>query len=172
MRIGIFQVWRITTEQRRSSSSASGQSVSSGQSGASGPTDSGRRPAGSGAGLTSENNYTKLTVYNLLDEEVQENEKIYDQAAEDYEAAKKKAESSLAQAQSNLKLLNTQLEEAQIAYDKQQVSSQVIMMRQQQRAVLHKKFMKRNSAGLRKKQMWPLMRRKRPGRIFRNLRIR
>ena len=42
-------------------------------------------------------------------------------AAEDYEAAKKKAESSLAQAQSNLKLLNTQLEEAQIAYDKQQV---------------------------------------------------
>ena len=33
------------------------------------------------------------------------------------------------------------------------------MMRQQQRAVLHKKFMKRNSAGLRKKQVWPLMRR-------------
>lgn len=107
-----------------SSSSASGQSVSSGQSGSSGQQAAGGGQAGSGAGLTSENNYTKLTVYNLLDEEVQENEKIYDQAAEDYEAAKKKAESSLAQAQSNLKLLNTQLEEAQIAYDKQQVSSQ------------------------------------------------
>lgn len=60
----------------------------------------------------------------MLDEEVQENEKLYEQAVEDYEAARKKAESSLAQAQSNLKLLNTRLEEAQIAYDKQQVSSQ------------------------------------------------
>ena len=112
------------------SSSASGQADNSGQSNSSGQSDSpgqqsaGGGQAGIGAGLTSENNYTKLTVYNLLDEEVQENEKIYDQAAEDYEAAKKKAESSLAQAQSNLKLLNTQLEEAQIAYDKQQVSSQ------------------------------------------------
>lgn len=73
-----------------SSSSASGQSVSSGQSGSSGQQAAGGGQAGSGAGLTSENNYTKLTVYNLLDEEVQENEKIYDQAAEDYEAAKKK----------------------------------------------------------------------------------
>ena len=60
----------------------------------------------------------------MLDEEVQENEKLYDQAVEEYEAAKKKAASSLSQAQTNLKLLNTQLEEAQIAYDKQQVSSQ------------------------------------------------
>lgn len=106
------------------SSSASGQSDSPGQSGASGQQSAGGGQAGGGNNLTSENNYTKLTVYNLLDEEVQENERIYDQATEDYEAAKKKAESSLAQAQSNLKLLNTQLEEAQIAYDKQQVSSQ------------------------------------------------
>lgn len=125
MRIGIFQVWRITTEQRRAAVPLLQDSQFppvSPEPPASRQRAEARQEAG--AGLTSENNYTKLTVYNLLDEEVQENEKIYDQAAEDYEAAKKKAESSLAQAQSNLKLLNTQLEEAQIAYDKQQVSSQ------------------------------------------------
>ena len=71
------------------------------------PAGSGRSQAGSGAGLTSENNYTKLTVITCWMKKYRKNEKIYDQAAEDYEAAKKKAESSLAQAQRNLKLLNT-----------------------------------------------------------------
>lgn len=108
--------------QTSASDSGSGQSTGDGQAGGMGQPSVGGQ-SGS-ASLTSENNYTKLTVYNMLDEEVQENEKLYDQAVEEYEAARKKAESSLVQAQSNLKLLNTQLEEAQIAYDKQQVSSQ------------------------------------------------
>lgn len=108
--------------QTSASDSGSGQSTGDSQAGGMGqPSGSGQ---GGSASLTSENNYTKLTVYNMLDEEVQENEKLYDQAVEEYETARKKAESSLVQAQSNLKLLNTQLEEAQIAYDKQQVSSQ------------------------------------------------
>lgn len=108
--------------QTSSSDSGSGQSTGDSQAGGMGQPSGGGQ--GGSASLTSENNYTKLTVYNMLDEEVQENEKLYDQAVEEYEAARKKAESSLVQAQSNLKLLNTQLEEAQIAYDKQQVSSQ------------------------------------------------
>lgn len=108
--------------QTSASDSGSGQSTGDGQTGSMGQPSGGGQ--GGSASLTSENNYTKLTVYNMLDEEVQENEKLYDQAVEEYEAARKKAESSLVQAQSNLKLLNTQLEEAQIAYDKQQVSSQ------------------------------------------------
>lgn len=108
--------------QTSASDSGSGQSTGDGQTGSMGQPSGGGQSGSSS--LTSENNYTKLTVYNMLDEEVQENEKLYDQAVEEYEAARKKAESSLVQAQSNLKLLNTQLEEAQIAYDKQQVSSQ------------------------------------------------
>ena len=80
MKIGIFQVWRITTEQRRAAVPLLQDSQFPPVS--PDPPASRQRAggqAGSGAGLTSENNYTKLTVYNLLDEEVQENEKIYDQ---------------------------------------------------------------------------------------------
>ncbi len=130
---GLEDHYRTTTENAGSASSsgaaqtsvsdsASGQSAGEGQAGGMGQPSGGGQ--GGSASLTSENDYSKLTVYNMLDEEVQENERLYEQAVEDYEAARKKAESSLAQAQSNLKLLNTRLEEAQIAYDKQQVSSQ------------------------------------------------
>ena len=136
---GLEDHYRTTTEnagnasssgaaQTSVSDSASGQSAGEGQAVGMGQAGGMGQPSGGGQGgsasLTSENDYSKLTVYNMLDEEVQENEKLYEQAVEDYEAARKKAESSLAQAQSNLKLLNTRLEEAQIAYDKQQVSSQ------------------------------------------------
>ena len=136
---GLEDHYRTTTEnagsasssgavQTSASDSASGQSAGEGQADGMGQAGGMGQPSGGGQGgnasLTSENDYSKLTVYNMLDEEVQENEKLYEQAVEDYEAARKKAESSLAQAQSNLKLLNTRLEEAQIAYDKQQVSSQ------------------------------------------------
>ena len=120
---GLEDHYRTVSGSAGNSASSSDQS-SSGQSAASGQQVSGGGQMGGGNNPASENNYTKLTVYNMLDEEVQENEKLYDQAVEEYEAAKKKAASSLSQAQTNLKLLNTQLEEAQIAYDKQQVSSQ------------------------------------------------
>lgn len=120
---GLEDHYRTVSASAGNSASSSDQS-SSGQPAASGQQTSGGGQMGGGNNPASENNYTKLTVYNMLDEEVQENEKLYDQAVEEYEAAKKKAESSLAQARTNLQLLNTQLEEAQIAYDKQQVSSQ------------------------------------------------
>lgn len=130
---GLEDHYRTTTGSAGSSASSGVSQTSSSDSGSGQPSGDGQaggmgQPSGGGQGgsasLTSENDYTKLTVYNMLDEEVQENEKLYDQAVEEYEAARKKAESSLVQAQSNLKLLNTQLEEAQIAYDKQQVSIQ------------------------------------------------
>ena len=70
------------------------------------------------------NDSTKLTVYDMLDQEVQENQAAYEEAVENYEEAKATAEASLAQAQTNLELLKIQLEEAQIEYEKQQVSSQ------------------------------------------------
>ena len=125
---GLEDHYRTTTGSAGSASSSGASQASSSDSGSGQPSGDAQtggmgQPAGGSAGLTSENNYTKLTVYNMLEEEVQENEKLYKQASEDYEAARKKAESSLAQAQSSLKLLNTQLEEAQIAYDRQQVSS-------------------------------------------------
>lgn len=77
---------------------------------------------GSGGGAS--NDSTKLTVYDMLDQEVQENEAAYEEALENYEDAKATAEASLAQAQTNLELLKIQLEEAQIEYEKQQLSSQ------------------------------------------------
>lgn len=77
-----------------------------------------------GGGGGTSNDSTKLTVYDMLDEEVQENEAAYEEALENYEDAKATAEASLAQAQTNLELLKIQLEEAQIEYEKQQVSSQ------------------------------------------------
>ena len=79
--------------------------------------------AGSGGRRVS-NDSTKLTVYDMLDQEVQENKAAYEEAVENYEDARATAESSLAQAQTSLELLKVELEEAQIEYEKQQVNSQ------------------------------------------------
>lgn len=101
--------------------------VSSGASDMSGADGAGASGGGMGAqggGGGTSNDSTKLIVYDMLDEEVQENEAAYEEALENYEDAKATAEASLAQAQTNLELLKIQLEEAQIEYEKQQVSSQ------------------------------------------------
>ena len=102
--------------------------VSSGASDMSGADGAGASGGGMGAqggsGGGASNDSTKLTVYDMLDQEVQENEAAYEEALENYEDAKATAEASLAQAQTNLELLKIQLEEAQIEYEKQQVSSQ------------------------------------------------
>ena len=87
----------------------------------------GSAPSGggkSGGGSRVSNDSTKLTVYDMLDQEVQENEAAYEEALENYEDAKATAEASYAQAQTNLELLKIQLEEARIEYERQQVSSQ------------------------------------------------
>ena len=104
-----------------SSSEGSG-SDASGTGGLAGASGGGMGAQGGGGGTS--NDSTKLTVYDMLDEEVQENEAAYEEALENYEDAKATAEASLAQAQTNLELLKIQLEEAQIEYEKQQVSSQ------------------------------------------------
>ena len=99
--------------------------VSSGASDMSGADGAGASGGGMGAqGGSGGGASTKLTVYDMLDQEVQENEAAYEEALENYEDAKATAEASLAQAQTNLELLKIQLEEAQIEYEKQQVSSQ------------------------------------------------
>ena len=111
-----YQAASIGSSSEGSGSDASGTGGSAGASG-------GGMGAQGGGGGTS-NDSTKLTVYDMLDEEVQENEAAYEEALENYEDAKATAEASLAQAQTNLELLKIQLEEAQIEYEKQQVSSQ------------------------------------------------
>lgn len=117
----LYEEWDVATLEDHNQASSIG-GTSQGEGGASGTGEGGM--AGGMGGNTASNDSTKLTVYDMLDEEVQENEAAYEEALENYETAKKTAESSLAQAQSNLELLNTQLEEAQIAYEQQQVSSQ------------------------------------------------
>lgn len=111
-----YQAASIGSSAEGSGSDASGTGGSAGASG-------GGMGAQGGGGGTS-NDSTKLTVYDMLDEEVQENEAAYEEALENYEDAKATAEASLAQEQTNLELLKIQLEEAQIEYEKQQVSSQ------------------------------------------------
>ncbi len=111
-----YQAASIGSSSEGSGSDASGTGGSAGASG-------GGMGAQGGGGGTS-NDSTKLTVYDMLDEEVQENEAAYEEALKNYEDAKATAEASLAQAQTNLELLKIQLEEAQIEYEKQQVSSQ------------------------------------------------
>ncbi len=62
----------------------------------------GSAPSGggkSGGGSRVSNDSTKLTVYDILDQEVQENEAAYEEALENYEDAKATAVASYAQAQ-------------------------------------------------------------------------
>ena len=118
-----YQVASIGSSSEGSGSDASGMSAdASGTGGSAGASGGGMGAQGGGGGTS--NDSTKLTVYDMLDEEVQENEAAYEEALENYEDAKATAEASLAQAQTNLELLKIQLEEAQIEYEKQQVSSQ------------------------------------------------
>ncbi len=118
-----YQAASIGSSSEGSGSDASGMSADASGTGGSAGASGGSMGAQGGGGGTS-NDSTKLTVYDMLDEEVQENEAAYEEALENYEDAKATAEASLAQAQSNLELLKIQLEEAQIEYEKQQVSSQ------------------------------------------------
>lgn len=118
-----YQAASIGSSSEGSGSDASGMSAdASGTGGSAGASGGGMGAQGGGGGTS--NDSTKLTVYDMLDEEVQENEAAYEEALENYEDAKATAEASLAQAQTNLELLKIQLEEAQIEYEKQQVSSQ------------------------------------------------
>ena len=133
----LYEEWDVDWLEDQYPSTASGSSQTGGsqtaggmQSGGAAPEASGTEAGGMGsgggmsAGSRVSNDSTKLTVYDMLDQEVQENEAAYEEAVENYETAKAKAQTSLAQAQTNLELLKIQLEEAQIEYEKQQVSSQ------------------------------------------------
>lgn len=92
---------------------------------AAGGPETGGRGASIGGGKGGvDNNSTKLTAYELFDEEVQENQAEYEEAVELYEKAKRTAETSLAEEQSNLELLKLELEDAQIAYEKKEVELQ------------------------------------------------
>ena len=65
--------------------------------GAGGSAPSGEGKSGGGSRVS--NDSTKLTVYDMLDQEVQENEAAYEEALENYEDAKATAVASYAQAQ-------------------------------------------------------------------------
>lgn len=116
--MALYEEWDVPTLRDHNTSSSQGGSSMGGTMGGS----MGGGMGGGRGGVS--NDSTKLTVYDMLDEEVQENQKEYEQAKEDYEAAKLNAVNSFNQAVSNLQLLQLELEEAQIEYDKQKVNSQ------------------------------------------------
>ena len=78
----------------------------------------------SGAGRGSSYNEASsiLSVYNMLDELVQEESNNYETALKNYETAKKRAAAGLEQAISNLESLEAELVQAQTQYEKQLIS--------------------------------------------------
>ncbi len=112
----LYEEWNVSELQDHSQTASAGSAGGVETAGVSGGMP--------GGGVSVSNDSTKLTVYDMLDQETAENEAAYEQALEEYEDAKSMAAASLPQAQAQLELLKTQLEEAQIAYEKQQVDSQ------------------------------------------------
>lgn len=65
----------------------------------------------------------KITVYEMMEALVEKNGEEYEKAVENYEKNTKMAVASLDSAKSNLASLQAELEEAQLAYDKQVIAS-------------------------------------------------
>lgn len=65
---------------------------------------------------------TQLSVYNLLDEMVKQEEEEYETALENYETAKRTAQAGLKKAQSDLASLEAELVTAQTEYEKQLIT--------------------------------------------------
>ncbi len=85
----------------------------------------GQMPGGKLGGGSQGNNdlSSKLTVYEMMDELVQKNGEEYETAMESYEKETLMAKASLDQAKSNLAVLQAELTEAQLTYEKQVITS-------------------------------------------------
>lgn len=117
-----YEKWDIKEKESLYGNSASdlGSSSGSGTSGAGVSQESsfeGMQEAAGGGSY--DENSSLLSVYNLLDEMVQEEAEKYKTALENYETAKRKAQAGLSQAQSNLASLEAELAVAQTEYEKQ-----------------------------------------------------
>lgn len=97
--------------------------ASGGTGGMPGGGMSGGGKAGSSGGSSSEAD--KLTVYDMMDELVTENGEEYEEAMDNYEKDTAMAIASLDLAKSNLATLQAQLQEAELAYEKQVITSKV-----------------------------------------------
>ncbi len=114
------------TGQGSDSGDTAAQSDSSASGGTGGMLSggmSGGGKAGSSGGSSSEAD--KLTVYDMMDELVTENGEEYEEAMDNYEKDTAMAIASLDLAKSNLATLQAQLQEAELTYEKQVITSKV-----------------------------------------------
>ncbi|MDO4302741.1 MAG: efflux RND transporter periplasmic adaptor subunit [Bacillota bacterium] len=105
-----YEKWDIETLEEQNNG------LSGGMSGLSAEGGGGMQSAGGS------DDSQKLTVYNLLDEMVQQEGEAYEEALETYEKARDQAQAGLLQAQSNLAALEAELTQAQTDYEKELVT--------------------------------------------------
>lgn len=68
----------------------------------------------------------RYNIYLAMEEETEESKQVYEKALENYESAKKTAEAGIAEAQSELTVLQAQLKEQQTAYEEAVISAKLI----------------------------------------------
>lgn len=105
-----YEKWDVETLEEQN------DGLSGGMSGLSAGGSGGMQSAGGS------DDSQKLTVYNLLDEMVQQEGEAYEAALETYEKARDQAQAGLLQAQSNLAELEAELTQAQTDYEKELVA--------------------------------------------------
>ncbi len=112
-----------------SQSPDSGSTAAQSDSGASGSTGGmpggGMSGSGKSGGSSASSEADKLTVYDMMDELVTENGEEYEEAMDNYKKDTLMATASLDQAKSNLATLQARLQEAELAYEKQVITSKV-----------------------------------------------
>lgn len=112
------------TGSSQSQTGSSGQASSAGMGGSMPGASGGTSGSGSpGGGSSSEAD--KLTVYDMMDELVTKNGEEYEEAMNNYERDTAMAAASLDQARSSLATLQAQLQEAELEYEKQVITSKV-----------------------------------------------
>lgn len=111
------------TGQDSDSGDTAAQSDSSASGGTGGMLSGGMSGSGKAGGSSSEAD--KLTVYDMMDELVTKNGEEYEEAMDNYEKDTAMAIASLDLAKSNLATLQAQLQEAELTYEKQVITSKV-----------------------------------------------
>lgn len=110
------------TGQGSNSGDTAAQSDSSASGGTGGMLSGGMSGSGKAGGSSEAD---KLTVYDMMDELVTKNGEEYEEAMDNYEKDTAMAIASLDLAKSNLATLQAQLQEAELTYEKQVITSKV-----------------------------------------------
>ncbi len=123
---GVSSLSGAGATQSADSEDAASQSGSTASGGTGGMPSGGMSGGGkSGGSNGSSSEADKLTVYDMMDELVTKNGEEYEEAMDNYEKDTAMATASLDQAKSNLATLQAQLQEAELAYEKQVITSKV-----------------------------------------------